>query len=186
MNNKFKLLFKLFSVFFKIGLFTFGGGYAMIPLIQHEVCEKNEFIKKEELIELLAVSESTPGPISVNTATFVGYKVAGVMGAACCTIGLMIPSYIIICIIASFFNKFSNNQTVKFAFNGIRVGVVVLILKALTSMWKASPKGIIPYIIMSLAFICISIIKLNVLVVIASSAIIGIASFLLAKKEENK
>ena len=186
MNNKFKLLFKLFSVFFKIGLFTFGGGYAMIPLIQHEVCEKNKYVKSEEIIDLLAVSQSTPGPISVNTATFVGYKVAGVAGAACCTIGLVTPSYIIMCIIASFFTFFEEVETVKFAFNGIRVGVVVLMIKALTSMWKASPKGTIPYIIMSLAFICVAIFNLNVLVVIISSAIIGLSSFLIARKEGTK
>lgn len=186
MDNKFKLLFKLFRVFFKIGLFTFGGGYAMIPLIQHEVCEKNKYVKNEEIIEMLAISESTPGPISVNTATFVGYKVAGVAGAACCTVGLMVPSYIIICIIASFFSRFSDIEAVKFAFNGIRVAVVVLMLKALYTMWKASPKGTIPYIIMSIAFILVAFFDVNVLIIIICSAIIGLASFLLARKGGRK
>ena len=184
MNNKFKLLIKLFSVFFKIGLFTFGGGYAMIPLIQHEVCEKNKYVKNEDIIELLAISQSTPGPIAVNSATFVGYKVAGVLGAACCTIGLMIPSYVIICIIASFFTLFQNIEAVEFAFNGIRVGVVILMLKALTSMWKSSPKGTIPYIIMGLSFISVAFFGINVLIIIISCALIGLASFLIAKKED--
>ena len=89
-------LFQLFLTFFRIGLFTFGGGYAMIPLMQRETIEKHKWINDDDILEVIAIAESTPGPIAINSATFIGYKVAGVWGAACATLGTVLPSFIII------------------------------------------------------------------------------------------
>lgn len=114
------LLFKLFYTFFKIGLFTFGGGYAMIPLITEEVL-KNDWVSNSNLlIDFIAISESTPGPFAVNIATFVGFEQAGVLGALAATLGVIMPSFIIILIIAKAFSKFSTNKYVRGFLRGVR------------------------------------------------------------------
>lgn len=129
-NNVLKDLFTLFITFFKIGLFTFGGGYAMIPLIDEEVVNKHKWLSKEEMNDIFLIAESTPGPISVNTATYVGYRVSKVKGAFFATLGLIIPSFTIILLIALFFKDFMSYEIVQAAFKGIKISVSLLILDA--------------------------------------------------------
>ena len=184
-NNRSKLLWQLFSSFFKIGLFTFGGGMAMIPFIQKETVEKHHWIEEKDILEILAISESTPGPIAVNTATFIGYQKAGVLGSAAATFGVVLPSFIIILIISTFLRQFQDIQAVKYAFAGIRAGVIALVIKALIKLYKGCPKNLISYIIIALAFIA-AVLDVNVIIIIICAGLIGIASVLMAKKEGKK
>ena len=123
-------LIKLFFIFFKIGLFTFGGGYAMIPLIKSELITKRNWISEEEMVEILAIAEATPGPQAVNMATYLGYKRKGVLGSLFATLGVVLPSFIIILIISLFLKQFEDNTYVKYAFIGINASVCVLIISA--------------------------------------------------------
>lgn len=186
MNNKIKTLFTLFITFAKIGAVTFGGGYAMIPFIKTEIAEKKGYIDEKEIIEIVAVSESTPGPIAVNLATFVGYKTAGFFGAAVSTLGIVLQSFLIILLISYLGDKFSDTDIVRYAFNGIRVGVVALIINALCSLWKHCPRNTASIILMALAFIGVAVLKLNALIIIAGSALIGLAAYLLAQNGRKK
>lgn len=130
------MLLKLFTTFFKIGLFTFGGGYAMIPLIQREVIEKNRWIEEKDFLDMLVLAQSTPGPIAVNTAVFVGYKMAGTMGAIAATLGTVLPSFAIILLIALFFVEARENRFVDAAFRAMRPAVVALIVAPLMGLVK--------------------------------------------------
>ncbi|MCI8387928.1 MAG: chromate transporter [Clostridiales bacterium] len=176
---------QLFTVFFKIGAFTFGGGYAMIPLIQKETVENKKWITDDDILEIMAIAESTPGPIAVNSATFVGYRVCGVFGALMSTIGVVLPSFIIISLISLILNQFQELRVVKYAFFGIRAGVLALLVKALWTMFKKCPKGIVPYTIAVAAFIISGILGVNVLIVIVGCAAAGlVASLINAKKSD--
>ena len=183
--KKSALVFKLFKTFFKIGAFTFGGGYAMIPIIQKEMVEKNNWISDDDILEIIAIAESTPGPIAINSATFIGYKIAGVLGAACATLGVVLPSFIIISVIAAILNEFQNIKAVQYAFFGIRAGVLALVLKALLTMYKKCPKNKIAYTVMAFAFISAAIIDLNVLIVIISCALIGLVSSIIKERRND-
>ena len=130
------MLLKLFATFFKIGLFTFGGGYAMIPLIQREVIERQKWIDKKEFLDMLVLAQSTPGPIAVNTSVFVGYKTAGVMGAIMATLGTVLPSFIVILLLALFFAEVRENRYVDAAFRAMRPAVVALIVAPLIGLVK--------------------------------------------------
>ena len=131
-----KRLWQLFLTFFKIGAFTFGGGYAMIPLIQREAVERRRWVSDEDILDIIAIAESTPGPIAINAATFVGYKTRGFWGAFCATFGVVLPSFVIITLISFVLQEFESLRAVKYAFFGIRAGVLALILKALWSMFQ--------------------------------------------------
>ena len=133
-------LFELFWSFFKIGLFTFGGGYAMIPLIQKEAVESKNWISDDDILEIIAIAESTPGPIAINSATFVGYRVHGFWGSFFATLGVVMPSFLIILTIAFVLKEFQSIAAVKYAFWGIRAGVLALIFKAVVNMYKKSKK----------------------------------------------
>ena len=140
--KRWRRLLELFGVFFKIGLFTFGGGYAMISLIGHEVGERRQWIGDEELTEVFAIAESTPGPIAVNCATYVGYRRAGVSGGVWATLGVVLPSFIIIYAVSLFFEQFMALTAVANAFKGIQVAVAFLILRAgLRLVWKLPRRG---------------------------------------------
>lgn len=125
-----KRLLTLFVTFFKIGLFTFGGGYAMISLIQSETVGKKQWLSGEELLNIIAIAESTPGPISINTATYIGYRRAGVLGSIFATLGAVLPSFIIIFVISFFIDEFLKVELVGKAFRGIQAAVAVLIVRA--------------------------------------------------------
>ncbi len=131
---------ELFFTFMKIGLFTFGGGYAMIPLIDRECSEKRKWITSDELSEVTAVAESTPGPIAINCATFIGIRKAGFLGAALATLGVVIPSFAIILLISGFMENILNNAVFANAFKGIRIAVSLLILRAGVKMLKGCLK----------------------------------------------
>lgn len=128
-----KLLLTLFYTFFKIGLFTFGGGYAMLPLIQEEVVA-NGWLSLEQLVDFVAVSESTPGPFAINIATYVGAETAGVLGSFCATLGVVLPSFLVILLVARFYLKFRNSRAVGSLMYGLRACVVGLMASALWGM----------------------------------------------------
>ena len=130
------MLLELFTTFFKIGLFTFGGGYAMIPLIEREVIEKKRWIEKRDFLDMLVLAQSTPGPIAVNTSVFVGYKVAGTPGAVMATLGTVLPSFIVILLLAFFFAEVRDNRYVDAAFRAMRPAVVALIVAPLLGLVK--------------------------------------------------
>ena len=130
------MLIKLFTTFFKIGLFSFGGGFAMIPLIQREVVEKHRWINKKDFVDMLVLAQSTPGPIAVNTAVFVGYKTAGVVGAVATALGTVLPSFIVILLLALFFVQVRDNRYVDAAFRAMRPAVVALIVAPLMGLVK--------------------------------------------------
>ena len=125
----------LFFTFFRIGLFTFGGGYAMLPLIQEAVLAKG-WTENTQLINFVAVSESTPGPFAINISTYIGTEMAGILGAICATLGVVLPSFIIILIVAKCYEKFKTNKIVKGCMNGLKPAVVGLIASAVLSMTK--------------------------------------------------
>lgn len=181
-KNKLKLYLQLLLSFMKIGVVTFGGGYAMIPIIENETSKNRKWISERDLLEVIAISESTPGPIAICAASFIGYKVAGVCGAFFATLGVVLPSFLIIFVIATFLKSFSDYKIVKYAFTGIRAGVLALIIKAVVSMFKKAPKHIIAYIIMALSFVLVAFFSTNVLVIIVSSAVVGIVASYIARK----
>lgn len=132
------LLLDLFCTFFRIGLFTFGGGYAMLPLLQREIVEKKKWATEEEILDYFAVGQCTPGIIAVNTATFVGFKEKKLSGAIFATLGIVSPSLVIITVIAALLSNFAHIAAVQNAFAGIRVAVCVLILNSIVKLWKKS------------------------------------------------
>lgn len=172
----------IFITFFKIGLFTFGGGYAMIPLIEYEMVENRHWIDSKEILDIIAVAAAAPGVIAVNTATFVGYRVAGFKGGLAATLGMITPSYVIICTIAIFFQQFKNLEWVGYAFAGIRAGVIVLLLGAVVELWKKFDATGVAIAILSIAFILATFTELNVIFLLIGGGIIGIIYQVLIKK----
>ena len=182
------MLFSLFINFFKIGLFTFGGGYAMIAQIREEVVAKRNWLTEDELIEVIAIAESTPGPLAINLATFVGYKQRGSLAA---TLGVCIPSVIIIFVISLFFDAFIANKYVAYAFVGIKCAVAFLILTTGISMMKTLDRKKIPVLVFVVTFIIMVIGELlsksvNAILLILAGGIIGIfcTSFKRIRKED--
>lgn len=184
--RKAKEYLSLFLTMLKIGLFTFGGGYAMIPLIQKEVVENRGFITDEDILDVFAIAESTPGPIAINSATFIGYKIAGVLGSFFATLGVVLPSFVIISIISLVLREFSEIQAVQFAFRGIRAGVLALIVKALISMYKQCPKYLLTYILMGAAFVAAAFLPINAIYIILGCGIIGLVCSLIADRRAKK
>ena len=135
-----KTLIQLFLIFARVGGFTFGGGYAMLPMLQKELVENKGWTTNEELIDYYAIGQCTPGIIAVNVATFVGYKTKGILGGIFATLGMITPSLIIVGIIAAFISGFQDYEVVQWAFSGIRAAVVALILSA---MWKIAKKSLV-------------------------------------------
>ncbi len=184
--SKFKLCFSLFLTFFKIGAFTIGGGYAMLPLIQREVAEKKKWIEESTMLDIVAIAESTPGPIAINTATFVGTRAAGFWGAFSATLGTVMPSFLIITCLSFVLEKALQYEPVAFAFNGIRAGVIALIVKALWGMAKQCPKNLFSAILAVIAFSLDLFTGINVLYIIIGGALIGISVAVFAKGREVK
>ena len=180
--NRIPKTISLFLTFMKIGLFTFGGGYAMIPLIHRETVDNKKWISDEDILEIVAIAESTPGPIAINAATFIGYRVGGFWGAFAATTGVALPSFAIITAISFILAEFQSIRWIQYAFNGIRAGVLALIVKALWSMYRQSPKGMFAYIIMLGAFAVTAFLPVNVIFVILICAAAGIAQALIASR----
>ena len=170
----------LFLTFLKIGVFTFGGGYAMIALLETEFCVRKNWLDKKEFLDMTAISESTPGPTAVNSATYIGYKIGGVLGA----IGVCIPSFFIIYIISLFFDKFLSLKVVYAGFRGIQVGVIYLILTAGLRMLKALDNTLLDKIIILGVFIMMILftlfsVKFSSVFYIIISGAVGIAVYLI-------
>ena len=183
-TDRLKKALQLFWIFFKIGAFTFGGGYAMIPIIQKETVENHKFIKESDILDIVAIAESTPGPIAINSATFVGYQTAGVLGSVCATLGVVLPSFVIILLISFFLRQFMEYNLVRYAFAGIRAGVTALVIKAFVSMFKQCPKGAVSYLIMALAFLVAVFTNVSAILIIVSAALVGLFTFLILDKKE--
>lgn len=184
-REKLKRMLMLFLTFLKIGGFTFGGGYAMIPLIQKEVVDNKKWVTDDDILEIIAIAESTPGPIAINSATFIGFKTCGFWGSFCATVGVVLPSFVIIMIIAFLLSGFAEITAVKYAFFGIRAGVLALLLKSFWGMFKKCPKNVVAYSIAAAAFVA-SILSLNTLIIIISAAVVGLVSSFIASKGEVK
>ena len=163
--TSYKKLPDLAGTFFRIGLFTFGGGYAMIALIEDICVEKKSWITHDEMVTVTAIAESTPGPIAINCATFVGFKQAGLLGATAATFGIVLPSFVIIFALSRFLKDFLDIPVVSNAFLGIKIAVGVLILNAAATMIQKMPKKRFPLAIMitsSLAMLLINILSLGI------------------------
>ncbi len=158
--GKGRTLLSLFLVMLKIGLFTFGGGYAMIALLEDELISRRQWIRREEFTDMVAISESTPGPIAINSATYIGFRIGGVAGAALATLGVCIPSFVIIFLISLFFDAFLSLKIVGYAFRGVQVGVIYLIFSAGLRMWKASGKNPVSLLLFSAVFLCMIVFSL--------------------------
>ena len=186
MKTDFKKLWKVFATFFKIGAFTFGGGYAMIPLIQHEAVERHGWISDDDILEIIAIAESTPGPIAINSATFVGYRTCGILGAVCATLGVVLPSFCVILAISYVLREFQQVKAVQYAFNGIRAGVLALLVKAMWGMYKKAPKKWVSYVVMTAAFVLTAFLNAPTLAVIAGCAVFGLVPALMADRRAKK
>ncbi len=192
--KKSKLISILFLTFFKIGAFTFGGGYAMLNLLENEFVSKRGWLTKDEFLDMLAIAESTPGPIAINSATFIGYKTAGVIGSTFATLGVVLPSFIIIYVISLFLDTFLTFTLVASAFKGIQACVVYLIGSVGIKLFKQMEKKPLPIIIMASVLVCmitlsLFAVKFSSIIYILISGSLGIIAFYSNKqngKEENK
>ena len=182
----------LFLTMLKIGLFTFGGGYAMIALLENEFVAKKKWLEKDEFLDMAAIAESTPGPIAINAATYIGFKNAGIVGSIIATLGICIPSFVIIYAISLFFDAFLSLTLVAYAFKGIQICVVYLILSAGLKMLKQMKKTIFNIIIILITLICMVVlslfaVKFSTIFYILISGAFGVVVYFLGKlKKEEK
>ena len=182
-----KKLFELFITFAKIGLFTFGGGYAMIAIIEDECVEKKQWITAEDMMNVTVIAESTPGPIAINCATFVGFKQKGLLGAIFATLGMIVPSLVIILIIAAFLDHFLEIKWVANAFSGIKVAVAIIIIDAALKLKKKlKEKGTLFWFIFIVSYILMLLIdifawNISSIILMLASALIGLSVFAASK-----
>lgn len=179
-NGMVKNCLELFWSFFKIGACTFGGGAAMISFISAEAVEKKKWITNEEMLDMVTVAESTPGPIAINTATFVGFRVAGVIGSITATLGTVVPPFCIMLFIAAFFDFFKSIDIINYMFSGVRVGVIALILKAFLKMWSSCKKDAFYYAVFTLAFLAVAVFGIGTIPVIICAGLVGVGSVLVS------
>ena len=184
--KKQSMILQLFFIMLKIGLFTFGGGYAMIALLENEFVEKKKWLDKDEFLNIAAIAESTPGPIAINSATYIGYKNAGVWGSVFATLGVCIPSFVIIYIISLFFDAFLTLTYVEYAFRGIQVCVVYLILSAGIKMLKGIEKNAFNIIVITATLLCMVLfsifaVSFSTVFYILISGAAGVLVYLLGK-----
>ena len=185
------MLLTLFLTFFRIGLFTFGGGYAMLAVIEHACVEGKQWITHGDLMNVTVIAESTPGPIAINCATFVGYKQKGIAGAVAATLGVVLPSFIIIFLVSLFLDRFLEIAWIANAFKGIRVAVGLLILDVGIRMVKKMPKEplrIVLTVCAVLATLAVSIfsLKISTIVLLLAAGLVSLAVFLIQKPREEK
>ena len=174
-----KILWDLFRAFFTIGALTFGGGYAMLPMLEREIVNKHKWATQEELLNYFAIGQCTPGVIAVNTATFVGSKVKGVIGGVVATLGVVAPSILIITVIAMVLQSFMDIIWVQNAFAGIRVAVVALITASVVKLFKSNVKTHWHIALAVIAFIVVALLKLSPVYVVVGCAVL---SFIFGKK----
>ena len=184
--NKIKGYLSLFLTMLKIGLFTFGGGYAMIALLENEFVEKKKWLEKDEFLDVAAIAESTPGPIAINAATYIGYKNTGMIGSMIATLGICIPSFVIIYAISLFLDAFLSLTLVAYAFKGIQICAVYLIISAGLKMLKQMKKTAFNIIIVSITIICMVVfslfsVKFSTIFYILISGACGVVVYLLGR-----
>ena len=169
-----KELWTLYAAFFKIGLLTFGGGYAMLPMIEKEVVEKHKWATLDEVMDYFAISQCTPGVIAVNSATFIGYKNKGIVGGIIATLGVITPSIIIITLVATVLNTFYENKYVKAAFQGIGVAVCAILVQAILKIGKSGIVDWFTAILAIAAFLTAFLFDISTIWIIMAAGIIGI------------
>ena len=174
-----KVLFDLFRAFFTIGALTFGGGYAMLPMLEREIVSRHKWVTSEELLNYFAIGQCTPGVIAVNTATFVGYKVKGIIGGIIATLGVVAPSILIITVIALVLQNFMDIGWVQHAFAGIRVAVCALITASVVKLFKSNVKQHWHIALAVIAFVVVALLKLSPVYVVVACAVL---SFIFGKK----
>ena len=181
----------LFFTFFKIGLFTFGGGYAMIALLEEEFIQRRRWLDKDEFLDMTAIAESTPGPVAINSATYLGYKLAGVPGAAVATVAVCLPSFLIIYAISLFFEQFTQLTVIANAFKGIQVCVIYLIFSAGVRMLQALDRslfssGVLLSVFLAMTSLSLAGISVSSILLILLSGTAGVAAWLLDRRKEGK
>ena len=181
----------LFFTFFKIGLFTFGGGYAMIALLEEEFIQRRRWLDKDEFLDMTAIAESTPGPVAINSATYLGYKLAGVPGAATATVAVCLPSFLIIYAISLFFEQFTQLTVIANAFKGIQVCVIYLIFSAGVRMLQALDhslfsSGVLLSVFLAMTSLSLAGISVSSILLILFSGAAGVAAWLLGRRKEGK
>ena len=186
-----KSLETLFFTFFKIGLFTFGGGYAMIALLEEEFIQRRKWLDKNEFLDMTAIAESTPGPVAINSATYLGYKLAKVPGAATATVAVCLPSFLIIYAISVFFGQFTQLTVIANAFKGIQVCVIYLIFSAGVRMLKALDKspfaiGVLAAVMLVMVGLSLAGVSVSSILLILLSGAAGVAAWLIGRRKEGK
>lgn len=186
-----KSLGTLFFTFFKIGLFTFGGGYAMIALLEEEFIQRRKWLDKDEFLDMTAIAESTPGPVAINSATYLGYKLAKVPGAATATVAVCLPSFLIIYAISLFFEQFTQLTVIANAFKGIQVCVIYLIFSAGVRMLKALDKspfatGVLAAVMLVMVGLSLAGVSVSSILLILLSGAAGVAAWLTGRRKEGK
>ena len=186
-----KSLGTLFFTFFKIGLFTFGGGYAMIALLEEEFIQRRKWLDKDEFLDMAAIAESTPGPVAINSATYLGYKLAKVPGAATATVAVCLPSFLIIYAISLFFEQFTQLTVIANAFKGIQVCVIYLIFSAGVRMLKALDKspfatGVLAAVMLVMVGLSLAGVSVSSILLILLSGAAGVAAWLIGRRKEGK
>ena len=186
-----KMLIDLFLTFLRVGLFTFGGGYAMIPLIESTCVSNKEWITHDEMMDITVIAESTPGPVAINCATYVGMKKRGVSGAVAATLGVILPSFVVILLISFFFDSFLEIKWVSSAFSGIKIAVGILIVDAAVRMIGKMKKKPLPVIIAAASFSAMLVInvfalRVSSIVLMLAAAALSLAAYLAGRKKEAK
>ena len=186
-----KSLGTLFFTFFQIGLFTFGGGYAMIALLEEEFIQRRKWLDKDEFLDMTAIAESTPGPVAINSATYLGYKLAKVPGAATATVAVCLPSFLIIYAISLFFEQFTQLTVIASAFKGIQVCVIYLIFSAGVRMLKALDKspfatGVLAAVMLVMVGLSLAGVSVSSILLILLSGAAGVAAWLIGRRKEGK
>ena len=186
-----KSLETLFFTFFKIGLFTFGGGYAMIALLEEEFIQRRKWLDKDEFLDMTAIAESTPGPVAINSATYLGYKLAKVPGAATATVAVCLPSFLIIYATSLFFEQFTQLTVIANAFKGIQVCVIYLIFSAGVRMLKALDKspfatGVLAAVMLVMVGLSLAGVSISSILLILLSGAAGVAAWLIGRRKEGK
>mgnify|MGYP000486588019 FL=1 len=186
-----KSLGTLFFTFFKIGLFTFGGGYAMIALLEEEFIQRRKWLDKDEFLDMTAIAESTPGPVAINSATYLGYKLAKVPGAATATVAVCLPSFLIIYAISLFFEQFTQLTVIANAFKGIQVCVIYLIFSAGVRMLKSLDKspfatGVLAAVMLVMVGLSLAGVSVSSILLILLSGAAGVAAWLIGRRKEGK
>ena len=180
LSRKIKESLKMFLVFFKIGLFSFGGGYAMLTMIEHEVVDKRGWLTHDELMEIFAIAESTPGAISINIATFIGTKRAGVIAGVITTLGVVLPAFLVIVALSYILELVRDNRWVAYLFTGVRVGVIVLIVHAAVKFFKSMKKKLLT-IALAIAMFCLAVFtEINVIYLMLGTIGISTAAVIIS------